>query len=70
MNEIHARFKVGSVVQMPDGAEYVSLHADHEHQEWAKYTPSGTLMMNVTAKGAVGIFKPGQLYDLTFSSVD
>lgn len=66
MARVRARFKVGSVVQLADGAEYVSMYADTEHQEWAKYTPNGTLMMNITAEGAIGTFRSGQTYGRTF----
>ena len=37
--------------------------------DWSKYTPSGSLVMNVTNPSAIEQFEPGAVYRLTFEKV-
>ena len=55
------------------GQENVILQAiyssseDDPNRSYSEATPNAKLEMTITAKGAIGAFKPGRIYDLVFS---
>jgi hypothetical protein len=66
---VQAKFRCVSVMQCEGGQENVTLWAANgpqgsENGTWSQYTPTGNLTMSITAKGAVGVFKPGVHYYL------
>lgn len=60
-------------IAVEPGNEQVALrfeadYADGRNQEWAKYTPSLSLSMNVKPEVADGAFEVGRAYTLTFTA--
>lgn len=41
-----------------------------DNESWSKYTPSGTIEMNVTNPTAIERFEPGKAYYVTFDPVE
>ena len=64
--KIRAKFKCGSVTIYEGGTEEVNLSAvlggSDENKTWSTYTPSGSVKMLISAKGAVGQFVAGREY--------
>lgn len=69
---IRAKFKCTSVTKFEGGSEEVALAAvtagSDENKQWAKWTPSGSLKMHITADGAIGKFEAGKEYFLDFTA--
>lgn len=67
MAAITAKVRCGSRVQVNDGLDFVTFHpdyADGANAEWAYYTPSMNLQMNVRRDVP---FEQGVAYTLTFT---
>lgn len=79
MKEVIAKFKCHNVNKstVPNNeSESVSFRAvyssdpTHENYEWSKYTPSGSLIMNISNPNLFGHFEAGKEYFLTISVVE
>jgi hypothetical protein len=76
--KVRAKFRCTRVGTVHCGGEQfqeeVSLSpvssGSEENKEWSKYTPSGSITMNITAEGAVGVFKPGKEYFVEFTPAE
>lgn len=69
---LRAKFRCVSVTTHADGSEAVQLQAVYGDKEgvnaqWAKFTPSGSLSMTISAEGAQGKLVPGVEYFIDFS---
>ena len=69
-NELKAKFQcqtilVGSDVETPKLTAVYGKDGTPNGQ-WSKYTPSGSLEMQITNPGARGFFKPGKSYLISF----
>lgn len=64
--KVLAKFQCMTVTRHGNGEETVKFipvyAADGPNKQWSEYTPSGSLEMHITAKGAVGVFEPGKAY--------
>lgn len=64
---IIAKFKCESVTAY-EGYESVEFKAvtGKGNEQWSRWTPSGSIMMSISADGTRGYFKPGAQYLITF----
>ena len=60
-----AKFKVDNI----QGTQVLmsAVAKDSENRDWSKYTPAGSISMNITNAGALDYFEVGNEYTLTFS---
>lgn len=66
--EIQAKFRCETIIRGVD-VETPTLRAaygDGPNTQWAKYTPSGSIQMQIDNPGAQGFFQPGKEYIVTF----
>lgn len=57
-----SKFKCISVTKY-EGAEHAKFEASKD-AEWSKFTPSGTIEINVTNENCFGAFAPGKTYQV------
>lgn len=72
---VTARMSCNSSVQIGDNrqvqfAPVYSSDPDSPNYSWSKYTPSGSLMLNITNPAAYEQFEVGKTYELTFTPVE
>lgn len=64
--KVRAKFRCNTVTKHDGGAETVKMMPVYSeagvNKEWSEYTPSGSLEMLITTKGAVGVFEVGTEY--------
>lgn len=69
---VRAKFVVNSITKFKDGGN-VSLSAvtsgSEENEKFWKYTPSGSMEMQVINKEALSRFEPGAEYYIDFTKV-
>lgn len=67
---ITAKFRC-QLVEKTEQSDIVKLAAvsDKANKQWAKWTPAGSLTMQIDNPDARGKFEPGCLYMLTFEQV-
>ena len=65
---IRAKFRCNSVRNFKD-SEVVELNAvcDDRNKQWARWTPSGQVSIQIDNPDARGRFEPGKCYFLDFS---
>lgn len=65
---VRAMFTCTTVAKHADKSETAKFTAyrssPDDNVDWSKYTPSGSLDMQITAEGAQGFFEPGKRYAL------
>lgn len=69
---IQAKFRVNQVKTQPDGqyeiVEMFPVYADEgPNKTWSDSTPSGYMSMTISNKSAMGTFKEGKEYLLSFT---
>lgn len=68
MAQVNAKFRCETVIKGVD-VETPTLRAvygDGLNAQWAKYTPSGSIQMQIDNPGAQGFFQPGKEYIVMF----
>lgn len=64
--QVRAKFRCDTVTKHANGSETVKMYPVYsetgENKTWSEFTPSGSLEMLITTKGAVGVFEPGKEY--------
>lgn len=70
--KVRAKFKCETVTKHVGGerVELKPVYGGEANKGWSEYTPSGTIEMSITAKGAVGQFEPGKAYYVDFTPAD
>jgi hypothetical protein len=66
---VRAKFRVHSVTHHEGESRTVALGAvsGDENKTWSKWTPSGSLSINITNPEAFDQFKPGDIFFLDFT---
>lgn len=70
MNQLLAKFKVGSVVNFGNNNIEANLSAvtntSEENKTFSIYTPNASVKMHITNPDALDFFEPGEEYICTF----
>ena len=59
MNKVTLRFYVASVTEHAGGSHAVVLQPDYKdgaNKDWSKYTPSGTITLNLSTEASVEFY--------------
>jgi len=74
MNNLKAKFKVGSVVNFGNNNVEANLSAvtatTEENKSFSIYTPMATVKIHITNPDALDFFEPGSEYVATFTKAE
>jgi hypothetical protein len=69
---VRAKFTVHEKAARADGSATIRMSPVYgeENRPWSKYTPSGSIEMNITNPPAAALFEPGKAYFVDFTEAD